>query len=84
LSAADSKSSRALFSAPSSLIKQGVRQSNLLAVVASGSTLVLYINHIKAYSTTDSTFSGGTFALLAIPEKDKADVIYSNAKLWAL
>jgi hypothetical protein len=75
---------RQLISTTSSAIKRGLKHSNILAVVASGANIDLYANLSKIYSTTDSTYSNGTLALLASMTNNPTDVAYNDAKLWGL
>jgi hypothetical protein len=62
----------------------GLNQSNLLAVVAQGNTLDLYINQQKVDSISDSAFSHGKIGVVAdgFPNKHPTEVAYSNLKVW--
>jgi hypothetical protein len=74
-----------LTSGNSSAIKQGLGQSNLVAVVAQGSTITIYINHQQIASITDSTFTHGKIGFEAIPNGTNGhttEVIFSNARVW--
>jgi eukaryotic-like serine/threonine-protein kinase len=62
-----------------SSIKTGLKQTNMIAVVASGSHIDLYVNSIRIGSTIDSFSSQGSFGLIADQE---SNVAYSNARLW--
>jgi eukaryotic-like serine/threonine-protein kinase len=65
-------------------IKTGLGQSNLIAVVANGNTLSLYVNHQQIDSVIDSTYSQGQIGVLS--ENDTAnptEIIFSNAKVWS-
>src|SRR6266436_7275871 len=73
----------------SSVIHQGLGQTNLIAVVAQGSTIRLYVNRQQIDSVTDSTYSHGYIALAAetyisLTDFHPTEVTYSNAKLWVL
>ena len=73
----------------SSVIHRGLGQINLIAVVAEGSTIRLYVNRQQIDSVTDSTYSHGSIGLVAetyISTTDfhPTEVVYSNAKLWVL
>ena len=69
---------------PASGIHAGLNQSNLLAIVAQGSTLMMYINHQQTDSTSDNTYSHGEISFVAdgYPNNHPTEVVYSNAKLW--
>lgn len=66
----------------SSAIHTGLDQANLIAVVANGSTLDLYVNHQKITSVQDVTYSHGDIGLSAEDIMNPTGVIYSNAKVW--
>jgi eukaryotic-like serine/threonine-protein kinase len=71
----------------SSVIHPGLGQTNLIAVVAEGSTIRLYVNHLQIASVTDSTYSHGSIGLFAdtyISRERPTEVVYSNAKVWVL
>ncbi len=69
-----------------SAINAGLNQSNLVAVVAQGSTLNLYINQQKIDSISDTTYSHGEIAVVAdgFPSNHPTEVMYSNARVWKL
>jgi len=80
-------SSKILASGTSSAIEQGLDQTNLVAVVAQGSLIKLYVNHQLITSATDRTYTHGqigieadTFATNGHP----TEVAYSNARVWTL
>ena len=69
----------------SSAIKQGLNQTNIIAVVAQGSTMTLYVNHQQVKSFTDSTYNHGQIGMVAFPfitGGHPTEVVYSNAKVW--
>jgi serine/threonine protein kinase len=66
----------------SSAINTGLNQSNLLAVVANGSTIDLYVNNQKIDGVTDSTYSQGHFGVGALDLNNPTEVVFSNAKVW--
>jgi len=71
----------------SSVIHPGLGQTNLIAVVAQGNTIRLYVNHLQIASVTDSTYSHGSIGLFAdtyISREHPTEVVYSNAKVWVL
>jgi hypothetical protein len=71
----------------SDAIKQGLNQTNLIAVSAIGNTITLYINHQQLVSVNDSTYSHGQIGLVAAPyggSDNPTEVAFSNAKVWTL
>ncbi len=69
----------------SAAINQGVNQTNLLAVVAQGTSITLYVNHRPIAHVTDSTYSHGQVGLDANPiDNHPTEVVYSNVKVWTL
>jgi len=74
-----------LTSGNSSAIKQGVGQSNLVAVVAQGNTITVYINHQQIASITDSTYNHGKIGFEATANGTNGhatEVVFSNARVW--
>ena len=66
-------------------ITTGYNQLNTIAVVADGSTLDLYVNHMKISSVSDNTATGAGFiGLAAGAYTASTEVAYSNAKVWTL
>ena len=73
--------------APSPAIIQGLNKPNLLAVVALGNTLTLYVNHQQVGQVTDSTLSQGQIGLVAsafATAGHPTEVMYSNVRVWTL
>lgn len=62
----------------------GLNQTNLISVVAKGSTLSLYINKQLLNTITDSTFTSGQIGLAAEYINSSTEVVYTNAKVWQL
>jgi serine/threonine protein kinase len=71
-----------LTSGSSPAIHAGYNQSNVIAVVANGSSFDLYVNHQKIDSAHDATFSHGEIALFAGADSNPTEVIFRNAKVW--
>ena len=67
-------------------INTDLNQSNLIAVVANGGTLDLYVNRQRIDSISDSTYSHGQIGLVAQSQsgENPTEVVYSNAKVWQL
>ncbi len=63
-------------------IHTGLNASNVIAVVANGNTLDLYVNMQKIASVTDSTYNHGIIGLIADPTNNPTELVYINAKGW--
>ena len=68
----------------SPFIKTGPGQTNLIAVVARGNNIDLYVNQQYLASVTDSTYSQGQIGLAAQSQGDPTEVAFSNAQVYAL
>ena len=68
----------------SSAIKQGLNQTNFIAVIAQRSTIGLYVNHQLINHLDDSTYSSGQIGVIALPYRsgNPTEVAYNNAKVW--
>lgn len=78
---------KSLVSKFSSSINQGLNKTNLLAVVAMGTTITLYANQKQLASVNDNTYNLGQIGLVASPyanTSDPTEVVYSNARVWSL
>lgn len=73
---------KALLKSTSSTIRPGLKQSNTLAIVTTGSMVELYINKQKVDSIADTTYGKGLFGIVANSTTGLTDVAYSNARLW--
>jgi Domain of Unknown Function (DUF1080) len=62
----------------------GLDQTNLVSVVAKGTTLSLYVNKQQITSVTDSTYTSGEIGLAAEYLNGPTEVVYTNAKVWQL
>jgi len=81
----DSGNNKVLINKPTSVIKAGPNQTNLIAVVANGSTLDFYVNSQKIDSVNDGTYSSGQIGVIADNYHDNpTEVAFSNAKVWTL
>ena len=76
--------SQVLKSGTSLAIKTGLNQSNIVAVVASGSDLDLYVNQQHIAYVSDSTFSQGQLGVCAANASKLTEVVYSDALVWKL
>jgi hypothetical protein len=63
-------------------ITTGLNQSNVIAVVARGSTLSLYVNKQKIASASDNTFNHGQIGLVADSFSHPSEVSFNNVKVW--
>ena len=75
-----------LTSGSSSAINQGTNQSNVIAVVANGSSFDLYVNGQKIASASDNnnTYSQGFIGLIADAASNQTVVTYQNARVWTI
>jgi len=78
---------KALTSGSNPAIKQGLNQTNLIAVVAQGHSIMLYVNHQLIDKVTDSTYTSGRIGFDAdtlATNGHPTEVVFSNAKVWTL
>jgi hypothetical protein len=74
-----------LRSGHSSYIITGTNQANIIAVVAQGSNIDLYVNHHHIDGTQDAYYSDGTIGVLAkILVTGRSEVAFSDATVWTL
>jgi serine/threonine protein kinase len=66
----------------STAINTGLNQSNLVAVVASGRTIDLYVNNKKIDSVSDGSYSQGQIGVSASDVNSPTEVVFSDAKVW--
>ncbi|HZT99213.1 MAG TPA: hypothetical protein VFA10_06105, partial [Ktedonobacteraceae bacterium] len=60
--------------------KQGLKQSNLLiAVVARGKLIELYVNHERVGSINDGSSPSGQIGFVA---EVGSEVVFSHARVW--
>jgi len=73
--------------ASSTAINKGLNASNLVAVVARGTSITPYINRQQVASVNNGTFSQGQIGVVASPFANvghPTEVVYSNARVWRL
>ncbi len=78
---------KVLTSGTSLAINQRLNESNLVAVVAQGTNIRVYVNHQLLASVSDSTYSHGQIGVEADPSGSNGhptEVVYTNAKVWTL
>ncbi|MBV9707252.1 MAG: protein kinase [Chloroflexi bacterium] len=68
----------------SSAIKQGLGQMNLIAAVANGKTLTLYVNNEKIDQAADTTYSIGYLGFVARSIQNATEVVYNKARVWQI
>jgi hypothetical protein len=60
----------------------GLNQTNVIAVVAEGHTITLFINNQQIASINDSSYARGQIGVIAYPYSDLTEVVYTNAMVW--
>lgn len=68
----------------SKAIKTGAGQTNLLTIVAKGSSIYLYINKQFVTSVNDATYNSGEIGILAGDNTNDTDVAFTNANIWVI
>jgi hypothetical protein len=69
----------------SSAINKGLKQTNLLTVIAQGSAISLFINKQFVKSVRDNEYSSGEIGVVADNEPGaNIDIAFSNAQVWVL
>jgi serine/threonine protein kinase len=87
---AASRCNNDILSSSSPAIKLGLNQTDLIAVIAQGSTIGLYVNHQLIDNVDDNTYSTGQIGVIAFPVGESygptgpTEVVYSNAKVWTV
>jgi hypothetical protein len=66
----------------SAAITTGLNQTNVIAVVAQGNSLSIYVNKQKIAGVTDSTFTHGQIGLFTDATNHPTNVAFNNAKVW--
>jgi hypothetical protein len=78
------KTSNVLQRGTSPAIKRGLNQPNLLAVVAQGSSIDLYVNGQSLLHISNGTTSNGLIGVAADATDQPAEVAFTNARVWML
>jgi hypothetical protein len=77
--------SRILAFGRSSAINTGLKQTNLLTVMAQDSVISLFINKQFVKSVNNNEYSSGEIGVIADNEPDaNIDIAFSNAQVWVL
>ena len=75
---------KALTSDYNSAINKGLNQTNMVAVVARGNSLTLYINNTSVDAVTDGTYSHGQIGVIAYAINLPTSVLYNDVEVWQL
>jgi hypothetical protein len=78
------KTTNVLQRGTSPVVKRGLNQPNLLAVVAQGSSIDLYVNGQSILHISNSTTSNGLIGVAADATNQLAEVAFTNARVWIL
>jgi serine/threonine protein kinase len=62
----------------------GVKQANIIAVVANGANIDLYVNYVKIASVTDGTYTQGQIGVIASTQFSVTSVQYTDAEVWTV
>lgn len=73
-----------LSSGQSTAMKGGHNQTNLLAVLARGTSITIFVNQQYITSVTDSTYTQGAVGVMAQDDSSPTNVSFTNARLWKL
>jgi hypothetical protein len=66
------------------VIKTGLNQTNVLAAVARGGTIRLYVNNTSVDSLSDSSLSQGEIGVSADDYTSVTEAAFHNVKVWTL
>ncbi len=67
----------------SSAIQTGLNQINVIAVVAKGNNLDLFVNMQHIASVSDGTYSQGQIGVIAESTQNSTEVVFNNAEVWS-
>jgi len=67
----------------SSAIQTGLNQPNLIAVVAKGNNLDLFVNMQHIASLSDGTYSQGQIGVIAESTQNPTEVVFKNVEVWS-
>ncbi|MDQ2715248.1 MAG: hypothetical protein M3Z08_10105 [Chloroflexota bacterium] len=76
--------SMVLAETPTTVVKTGLNQVNLITVIARGSTMSIYINKQFVLTTSDSTYASGQIGVFAADGTRPTEAIFTHAQVWAL
>lgn len=76
--------SMALADTPTTVVKTGLNQVNLITVIARGSTISIYINKQFVFTISDSTYISGQIGVFAAADNQPTEASFTHAQVWAL
>ena len=59
-----------------------LNQSNLVAILARGKTITLYVNSTYVDSVDDATFAGGQIGVFAEDNQEASEIAFEQAQVW--
>ncbi len=79
-----SAQTRTLVSGMTPVVRTGLNQPNLLAVVARDASIALYINNQRISSVVDKTYDYGQIGVAAAYATSATEVMFNNARVWSI
>jgi hypothetical protein len=76
--------STSLLYGPAPSFKQHTGQTNLLTVIARGSSIYLYVNKQYVGNVSDNTYGSGELGFMVYDHTNPTDVAFSNLQVWQL
>jgi len=76
------KNAKRLLEGTSVAFKTGLNQANLIAVLARGKTIMLYVNSTYVDSVDNSTFAGGQVGVFAEDYQEATEISFVQAQVW--
>ena len=73
---------KTLLDGTSADFKTDMNQANLVAVLARGKTITLYINSVYVDSVNDGTFAGGQVGVFAEDNQEASEISFEQAQVW--
>jgi len=73
---------KTLLSGTSVSFNTNLNQANLIAVLARGSTITLYVNSTYVDSVNDSTLAGGQIGVFAEDNQEASEISCEQAQVW--
>lgn len=75
-------SAKRLLDGISADFKNDMNQANLVAVLARGKTISIYVNSNYVDSVNDGTFAGGQIGVFAEDDQEASEVSFTQAQVW--
>ena len=76
------KNYQSLANGPSTALRKGLNQANLIAVIARGSNIYLYVNRHYLGSVNDNTYHSGYIGMSASESQKPTEVAFSHMQVW--